>query len=169
MFFLELEPIFNNEGASQTFEYSLDMSDYPYNNSTPFTEGVKVSGVVKNSTHIVTLSAKAEFTLNLCCDRCASEVNRSFSVPVEHTLVLNVNNEDNDELIVIDSYRYDIDPLVTEDIILSLPSKILCKADCKGICSQCGKNLNEGPCECKKATDPRWDALSLFDSTDEES
>ncbi len=166
MFFLELEPVFNNEGAAQSFEYGLDLSDYWYNGGFPFTEPVKVSGEVKNLTGIVSITAKAEFTLCLSCDRCAEGFERSFSIPVEHTLVTEVENEDNDELIVIDSYSYDIDPLVTEDIVLSLPTKVLCKESCKGMCVQCGKNLNNGSCECKKATDPRWDALSLFDDED---
>ena len=166
MFILELEPVFNNEGAEQSFEYCLDLSDYLYNGRYPFKE-MQVKGVVSNSTDIVTVSAVADFTLCLSCDRCADEFVRSFSVPVEHTLVTKVEDDTNDELIVIDSYHYDIDPLVKEDIILSLPTKVLCKEDCKGICPQCGKNLNAGPCECKKATDPRWDALSLFDCAEE--
>ena len=127
MFFIELEPIFNNDGAKQPFDYSLDLSDFAYNGGFPFDKGVKVSGCVKNSTGIVTIEAKAEFTLNLNCDRCAECFSRSFSVPIEHTLVTEVNDETNDELIVVDSFRYDLDPLVTEDIILYLPTKILCK------------------------------------------
>ncbi len=167
MFILELEPVFVNEGAKQSFEYFLDMSDYYYNGAYPFDKPVKVKGVVSNSTDIVTVSAAADFTLCLNCDRCACGFERSFSIPVEHTLVTRVEDETNDELIVIDSFHYDIDPLVREDIILSLPTKVLCKDDCLGICTQCGKNLNAGPCECKKATDPRWDALSMFDTAED--
>lgn len=167
MFFIELEPIFNNDGAKQPFDYSLDLSDFAYNGGFPFDKGVKVSGCVKNSTGIVTIEAKAEFTLNLNCDRCAERFSRSFSVPIEHTLVTEVNDETNDELIVVASFRYDLDPLVTEDIILYLPTKILCKENCAGVCPQCGKNLNNGPCGCKKATDPRWDILSQL--VDEDS
>ena len=162
MFYIELEPIYNNEGAVFDFEFSLDFSDYPYNGGFPFREPVRVSGQVKNSTGIVTLKAKAEFTLSLTCDRCAQALTRSFCVPVDHTLVTEVNDETNDELIVTDTFRYDVEPLITEDIILYLPTKIICRDDCAGICSRCGKNLNEGPCNCEKETDPRWDALSLF-------
>ena len=166
MFYIELEPIYNNEGAVFDFEFSLDFSDYPYNGGFPFREPVRVSGQVKNSTGIVTLKAKAEFTLSLTCDRCAQALTRSFWVPVDHTLVTEVNDETNDELIVTDTFRYDVEPLITEDIILYLPTKIICRDDCAGICSRCGKNLNDGPCDCKKEIDPRWAALSLF--TDEE-
>lgn len=40
-----------------------------------------------------------------------------------------------------------------------LPPKILCTEDCKGLCPQCGTNLNLEQCSCKPPTDPRWDKL----------
>ena len=167
MFYIELEPIYNNEGATYEFEFFHDLSDYYFNGGYPFKDPVRVSGQVKNSTGIVTLTAKAEFTLSLTCDRCAKALTRSFCIPVDQTLVTEVNDETNDELIVTDTFRYDVAPLIEEDVILYLPTKIICRDDCAGICSRCGKNLNEGPCECKKETDPRWDALSLFTSEED--
>lgn len=50
--------------------------------------------------------------------------------------------------------------LLREQILLEVPLKTVCKGDCKGLCPQCGRNLNAGQCECaQSATDPRWDAL----------
>jgi uncharacterized protein len=49
--------------------------------------------------------------------------------------------------------------LVCEDIVFSLPLRFLCDEECKGLCSRCGKNLNDGPCDCKKEIDPRMAAL----------
>lgn len=159
MFFIELEPVFNNEGFSQGVDFTLDMSDCYFNGGFPFTDGVRITGEVKNSTDIVSLVAKAEFTLNLTCDRCAADFSRTFSVPLEHVLVTELNDDDNDEFIVVDSFHYDIEPLVREDILLTLPMKVLCREDCVGICHRCGKNLNDGPCDCGRDYDPRWDAL----------
>ena len=165
MFFIELEPVFNNEGLTKPLDFSLDMSNVEYNGEFPFKTPVYIKGEVKNSTGIVTVSAKAEFTLNLTCDRCAVNFDRTFSVPCEHVLVTEVNDENNDELIVVESLHFDLEPLVTEDILLSLPTKVLCREDCLGICHRCGKDLNEGSCDCEKEFDPRWDALLQF--TDE--
>ena len=159
MFFIELEPVFNNEGYSREVNFTLDMSDCYFNGGFPFTESVVISGEVKNSTDIVSLVAKAEFTLNLACDRCAKEFKRTFSIPIEHVLVTELNDDDNDDFIVIDSFHYDLEPLVNEDILLSLPMKVLCREDCVGICHRCGKDLNDGPCDCGRDYDPRWDAL----------
>ncbi len=47
-----------------------------------------------------------------------------------------------------------------EQVLLAAPVKVVCSEACKGICPQCGKNLNEGSCNCAPVmTDPRWDAL----------
>ena len=168
MFFIELEPVFNNEGLTKPLDFSLDMSSVEYNGGFPFKTPVCVRGEVKNSTGIVSVSAKAEFTLNLTCDRCAVEFDRMFSVPCEHVLVTEVNDENNDELIVVDSLHYDLEPLIREDVLLSLPSKVLCREDCLGICHRCGKDLNDGPCDCEKEYDPRWDVLGqLFEDGEE--
>lgn len=50
--------------------------------------------------------------------------------------------------------------LLWEEFILALPTKPLCRKDCKGICSSCGKNLNDGACMCEDETkDPRMSVL----------
>jgi len=50
----------------------------------------------------------------------------------------------------------DLTPALREQILLDLPMRPLCKPDCRGLCVECGKNLNEGPCDCVKETfDPR--------------
>ena len=166
MFFVELEPVFNNEGAVLPLDFAVDLKDTEYDSAYPFVDPVRVKGKVINSTGIVSLIAKAEFTLNLTCDRCAAPFSRDFSIPVEHILVTETNDETNDDFIVIDSFHYDLEPLVTEDIVLTLPTKVLCKEDCLGICHRCGKDLNNGSCDCGKEYDSRWDALLNFTQED---
>ena len=55
--------------------------------------------------------------------------------------------------------RGDLEDIVRTVFVLNLDSKLLCKEDCKGLCPQCGKNLNDGPCNCRKELDPRFAAL----------
>jgi uncharacterized protein len=52
-----------------------------------------------------------------------------------------------------DQYQYqgnqlELAPMLREHVILSAPMQPLCNSDCLGLCAQCGKNLNEGPCHC---------------------
>ena len=57
----------------------------------------------------------------------------------------------------------DVMPQIQESIYTLLPTKVLCKDDCKGLCPVCGKNLNEGSCSCiNENTDPRLEALRNY-------
>ena len=44
--------------------------------------------------------------------------------------------------------KLDIDEQLVELLELEFPTRILCREDCKGLCQRCGKDLNEGPCDC---------------------
>jgi len=53
-----------------------------------------------------------------------------------------------------------LEEVLREQVLLALPLKIVCREDCRGLCSQCGKNLNEGACACVPPVhDLRWSAL----------
>jgi uncharacterized protein len=63
-------------------------------------------------------------------------------------------------LSVFDGEAIDVDEIVREQILLSVPDRALCDENCRGICLMCGTNLNAGSCECKSSeVDPRWAAL----------
>lgn len=47
-----------------------------------------------------------------------------------------------------DGIRLDVDLMVLEQIELSMPMKFVCREECKGLCFNCGADLNEGPCGC---------------------
>ncbi len=54
-----------------------------------------------------------------------------------------------------------LEDVVREQVLLSLPSRTLCTADCKGLCPRCGQNLNQAKCSCEEApADSRWNALA---------
>jgi uncharacterized protein len=56
----------------------------------------------------------------------------------------------------------DLRPLVRDALLLELPIAPVCQADCRGLCPTCGADLNEGPCACEPASDPRWAALDVL-------
>jgi DUF177 domain-containing protein len=58
-----------------------------------------------------------------------------------------------------------LEDVVREQVLLSLPSRTLCREDCKGLCPRCGQNLNLATCNCDKTSDAalkgsRWSALA---------
>ena len=53
-----------------------------------------------------------------------------------------------------------LEDVLREQVLLAVPLKAICREDCKGLCPQCGKNLNLEKCSCVNAmADPRWGAL----------
>ena len=54
-----------------------------------------------------------------------------------------------------------LEDVVREQVLLTLPGRVLCQPDCKGLCPRCGQNLNQAICSCEDApADPRWNALA---------
>ncbi len=61
-----------------------------------------------------------------------------------------------------DATEIDVTPAVREELMLAAPSFVECRDDCKGLCPQCGKDLNAGPCDCPPATDARRQPLKAL-------
>ena len=163
---IDLESLLEGGCERVSLDESLDFSGETLDGVFPFTTPVRVRGEIVNRAGIVTMCAAAEGTMRFVCDRCAAKAERQLRVPMEHILVSELQSEDDaDRYILVSDGKLDLSQLALEDVFLSLPSKLLCKEDCKGICPQCGKNLNEGPCGCKKEVDPRLAALlDLFET-----
>jgi len=76
-------------------------------------------------------------------------------------------NEDDLDVYTYEDDEIDLEPLLREQLILAIPYAPLCKEDCKGLCSQCGADLNVAPCNCdREASDPRLAALKKIKLSD---
>jgi uncharacterized protein len=160
---LDLKKIFSGESEGCSFEYPLDLSLIDVNGFFPFVAPVGIRGTVKSMDGSAQLDMEASFEFSIPCDRCTTQIHRHFSYSFSHVLVTSLENEDNDRFVEIRNDKLDLDGLVREDILLELPTKFLCREDCRGLCPICGKNLNEGPCGCKvDSVDPRLEALKNF-------
>ena len=117
----------------------------------------------------IRLRGKLHTGVELQCARCLDsvpqEINREFELLYRPL----GSDAGKDELSVTDAeaeigyYQGDgilLEDVLREQVLLSLPIKITCRADCKGLCPHCGKNLNQEQCSCSvPAEDPRWEAL----------
>jgi len=89
------------------------------------------------------------------CARCAEEFVTSSTRKFRYILVpralagIGDGRGDDLEFAVYDGDEVDLTPLVQEQVLLALPTRPLCKEDCRGLCPQCGINLNEHQCECR--------------------
>jgi uncharacterized protein len=56
---------------------------------------------------------------------------------------------DSEACVFINDLVLDVGGLAREALVLAVPGQVLCSASCEGLCPQCGKNMNEGPCSCR--------------------
>lgn len=158
---LGLSQIIDRPGASVSFSVSVDLSDLCYGVSYPISEPVLAEGNVRNTAGVLVMQGSIATTIHGICDRCASEFHRKVEFPIDVVLVTKLESEENEDewVFPLEGDSADLDDIVRTVFVLNLDSKLLCKEDCKGLCPQCGKNLNDGPCNCRKELDPRFAAL----------
>ncbi|MBR4910732.1 MAG: DUF177 domain-containing protein [Clostridia bacterium] len=157
---LDLRRIFATDNSVLKIEGTLDMSDVDYFAGYPLKRPVKYVGSVSNTASVVTLKLDINFEFTAPCDRCGVMVSGCHSVTVDKSLATSLERQESDTIIIVSDMRLDVDELVYSEVILNLPSKHLCRPDCKGLCQKCGKNLNEGDCNCDNSDpDPRFDKL----------
>ena len=141
-----------------TFEMKL--GKYPITRKTP------VSLVLTNKgKRNLLIQGRMDLTILIPCGRCLEEVPVEFELDFEKKIDMNLTEEKRrealDECAYIHGYDLDVDELVYSEILVNWPLRVLCKEDCKGICSRCGANLNQGSCDCDTADlDPRMAVIS---------
>ena len=158
---LGLSKIIDCPGACLPFSVSMDLSDLCYGVSYPVTEPVVASGTVRNTAGVLMMDGELTTTIHGLCDRCASPFDREIRFPIHAVLVTELADEENEDewVFPLEGDSADLDDIVRTVFVLNLDSKLLCKEDCRGLCPRCGKNLNDGPCNCQKELDPRFAAL----------
>jgi uncharacterized protein len=106
--------------------------------------------------------------LNLQCSRCLRDFTRSLVIPVNvvyHPIeeIAEERHALRDDEMDMGFYRgeeIDLQELVREQVLLTMQMKPLCAEDCKGICPNCGADLNAGECGCDiRKIDPRLEVL----------
>ena len=114
----------------------------------------------------IRLRGELKAGLELQCARCLEPVKQDIQRDFELLYRPLGADAGRDELSVTDAeaeigyYQGDgllLEDVLREQVLLALPLKVTCRADCKGLCPQCGKNFNQEQCSCSQETeDPRW-------------
>ncbi len=105
----------------------------------------------------VPVSGEARFSLNYYPASAAPPREEETEVPLEET-----------EDLYVEEDHVTPEALVTQQLYLELPEKVLCGDGCLGLCIRCGADRNRGGCSCPPEPDPRWDALRTLDHTRKE-
>ena len=164
---IELE---NLEGGKGDFAHVYRPEDLnPVDERISLTGPASISGKVRLSGHEVFVNGHVETRVQVECDRCLQQVelpvNSDFSL--EYITGSDYESSEVAELTeaemsvaVFDGKALDVDEIVKEQVVLAVPTRMLCREDCKGICPECGVDRNTGECSwVTNDIDPRWAAL----------
>ncbi len=113
-----------------------------------------------------------DLTLELSCTRCLKQFEQPMHVPFEERFYPTIDvitgaplppAEEEDVFPIDDHHQIDLTEAIRQQVLLNIPMVTLCKEDCTGLCSQCGHDLNLGPCDCKPdEVDERFSVLNTL-------
>lgn len=118
------------------------------------------------------VTGEAYVVVDMVCDRCLKPVPVRIDITFEREVFSpeeDAGELSEDNLSIMSGYQLNVENLVFNEILMNWPMKVLCKADCKGICKMCGKDLNFGECGCDTfVPDPRMAVIKdIFNANKE--
>ena len=123
---------------------------------------------VENTGVLLLMRGQLRARVRVHCVRCLAwcecpllmEIEEEFATKETAPDVLTIDREE-PETSAINDFMLDVSELVRQQLAVNLPMAQLCREDCKGICPECGRNLNLGPCTCATPpADSKWQALA---------
>ncbi|GCE13999.1 YceD family protein [Tengunoibacter tsumagoiensis] len=109
-----------------------------------------------------------DLTLGLTCTRCLKEFEQLMHVTFEERFYPTVDVvtgaplppiEEDDVFSIDEHHQVDLTEAIRQAVLLAVPMVTLCKEDCAGLCSQCGHDLNLGPCNCEPEGESQFNIL----------
>ena len=139
-----------NSGTALPFECLVPVDNsYLLDRGCEVVGQVKVKGEVVYKSSILLMSAFAECILSCKCDNCGKPLEKNIHFDIEEEFVEDYDSTSPEDY-VISQITIDLDRPVLDNLLFNLPSRILCKDDCKGLCSVCGKDKNLYNCNCEE-------------------
>ena len=142
---IQLSKIISVPKYEETVEASIDLNEIKLKGvSYPIREKNDFSIVFRNiGKDKISFAFETEVTLGIPCSRCLEEV--SYPVSVQVMKELDFSDLDEEDSSYIEDKYLDLDILIFDEVVPKLPSRVLCKEDCKGLCPVCGTNRSARP------------------------
>lgn len=115
-----------------------------------FSEPVEVKGTLTNTKKGMLFEAEGKIEAEYLCSRCLETVKIPISFNMNEIFYQagSIERENEKEAETFCDDEMDLTDVIQRSILENLPMKVVCKEECKGLCPKCGKNLNEGDCDC---------------------
>lgn len=146
---MNIKTVLNVPGTTEKIDFCVSEERLAQVNSYSFASPVRVTGQIANHAGVVTLTFRIAFSLLVTCDRCLAETVQDFAYEETHTVVRRVESEaDEEDYVIAQAESIDPEEIAVTDLLLELPTKLLCREDCKGLCPVCGCDRNVTDCNC---------------------
>lgn len=156
-------------GATRRIEISGDLQDLDESNPGP--THVEGEGILLRTAAGILVTAQIRVKLVQLCRRCLEPTRHEIrfkleeefvpSIDVRTGLRLPIADKDSPELVIDEHHILDLTEVLRQHVVLNGLGFGLCRHDCKGLCPECGHNLNLGPCQCQSPkVDPRLAVLA---------
>jgi uncharacterized protein len=167
---LELHPVdFQKEFSPGVIDFGADLHQLTSLSGTGRAQLVEEHHGKHQVIKDIRLNGRVATSIELACARClepvVQNVDRTFDL-LYRPLGSDAGKEEMSVTAVDAEIGYyqgnglELEDALREQVILALPLRALCREDCKGLCPQCGTNLNTEQCSCAEPVqDPRWEAL----------
>ncbi|PHS32046.1 MAG: hypothetical protein COA82_09545 [Alkaliphilus sp.] len=150
----------NNNQVDLDYQIDVESINY-YGDKIIISKPASLRGKLYYMDEKTFLDCAISAELQVNCSRCLKSFHRDLSAKLSVELIeeqdgLNAddaNDDDDDDIILYQDDNIDLAKIVREQIIMSIPMKLLCHENCKGLCVQCGVNKNEEQCQCKLDND----------------
>jgi uncharacterized protein len=157
------------EGA-ESFPSLLELSR---NGECVFLMPLTIDLRIRRIGHMFEADGRFETRVRLSCSRCLAD----YELPLAADFILSFSREQPETadpsrhaeielgaeeigLILFHGEEIDLRDAVQEEVLMAVPMKTLCRPECKGLCPQCGTDLNQGDCSCqRKIINPKFAVL----------
>ncbi|MDK2919311.1 MAG: hypothetical protein PWQ37_2044 [Candidatus Petromonas sp.] len=153
------------------FSYTIDdeniLKQYDIVEATPF----HFSGKIYKKNEEFHIDADFSGVVTFRCNRCLNDFKQTIDGKLFSNILIsdNFNEQEDEKNLYLKEDILDLSTIIEETITLSLPMKVVCSKECKGLCASCGANLNETKCNCnQEKIDPRLEKLKIFFNKDKE-
>ncbi len=162
-YILPVSDLMERPGASREVDLALPV---PRDFELPLAsieDPVRLDGVVESVVDGLLVRGQLESLLGLGCARCLRPLQREVDVSVVELFLDPAKVDPSDE--IEGGYELmegvlSLETLLRDALSATIPYRPLCMDECRGLCVECGANLNETQCACAETvTDPRWEAL----------
>ncbi|MGL4847933.1 MAG: YceD family protein [Clostridium sp.] len=128
------------------YEFNMENFTFSGEDIVPVEKAIVKGNIISNNGEVL-LDLNIKTKLKLVCSRCLETFIYPIDIDIEERFT-NDTEIESEDVSFVDGDTINITDIVESEIISTLPIKRICSSNCKGLCQECGENLNKSSCTC---------------------